>query len=106
MWGMVTGLIAPTPRDIILLTTVEHFFGGMLTTAMFAWMMSKVDKRIGATHFTMLAAVEVVGKSVPQLGAGALVDALGWPPVFLVAALTSLAFVALLPPVARREQAA
>lgn len=104
MWAMVHGYFAPTPRDIIALTTVEHFFGGMLTTAMFAWMMSKVDKRIGATHFTLLAAVEVIGKFGPGVAAGALVDVIGWGPVFLVAAVTSLAFNALLPPVAAHER--
>lgn len=97
MWAMVAGLYAPSPRDIIVLTTFEHFFAGMLTTAMFAYMMSRVDKRIGATHFTLLAAVELVGKAVPGLAAGALVDSLGWSPVFLIAAIFSLVFVGLVP---------
>jgi hypothetical protein len=103
MWAMAAGLIAPSPRDVILLTTVEHFFGGMLTTTMFAWMMSRVDRRIGATHFTLLAAVEVIGKSLPGLASGALVDALGWGPVFLAGAVTSLLFVGLVPPMAASE---
>jgi MFS family permease len=103
MWAMVAGYLAPTPRDIIALTTVEHFFAGMLTTAMFAYMMSRVDKRIGATHFTLLAAVEVLGKAIPGLSAGALVDAAGWSPVFLAAALLSLAFVGLVPVLRRHE---
>jgi len=68
----------------------------MLTTAMFAFMMSRVDKRIGATHFTLLAAVEVVGKSIPGLGAGALVDALGWGPAFLAGAALSVAYLGVL----------
>ncbi len=97
MWGLSQGLFAATPNDLIVLTSFEHFFGGMLTTAMFAWMMSRVDKRIGATHFTLLASVEVLGKSVPGLFAGAAVDAFGWSAVFLSGALLSVAFLALMP---------
>jgi len=31
----------------------------MVTPIVFAYMMSKVDRRIGATHYTLLASVEV-----------------------------------------------
>src|SRR4029079_2618817 len=40
----------------------EHFFAGALTTAMFAYMMSRVDRRIGASHYTLLATVGGWGK--------------------------------------------
>jgi MFS transporter, PAT family, beta-lactamase induction signal transducer AmpG len=106
MWAMSERLFAADAIDLIALTTTEHFFGGMLTTAMFAWMMSQVDKRIGATHFTLLAAVEVVGKSVPGLFAGAAVDAVGWSPTFLTGALSSIAFLALMPLIAREPRTA
>jgi len=98
MWAMVAGLVPTDSTTIIAVTTVEHFFVGLLTTTMFAYMMSQVDKRIGATHFTLLAAVEVAGKSVPSLAAGAFVDAFGWAPVFLAGLVLSAAFLLLFIP--------
>lgn len=106
MWAMVAGYVPTAPGTIIAVTTVEHFFVGLLTTTMFAYMMSQVDKRIGATHFTLLAAVEVAGKSVPGLAAGALVDAFGWAPVFLAGLVLSAAFLLLLVPLRRSQRAA
>ncbi len=73
----------------------------MLTTTMFAWMMSQVDRRIGATHYTVLAALEVLGKSIPGLAAGWLVSLVGFGPLFLLGAGLSLAFVGLLVPLDR-----
>ncbi len=105
MWALVAGLVAPSEANIVLVTTVEHFFAGLLTTCMFAFMMSQVDKRIGATHFTLLAAVEVAGKSLPGLGAGWLVDRAGWSPVFLAGVVLSAAFLLLLVPLRRAHGA-
>lgn len=59
-------LAGASDAGVLAVTLSEHFFGGALTTAMFAFMMSQVDRRIGGTHFTALAAVEVLGKSPPS----------------------------------------
>jgi len=101
MWALVAGVLELTPAHIIAVTTAEHFFGGMLTTTMFAFMMSKVDKRIGATQFTLLAAVEVTGKSPWGLASGAMADRFGYPTTFAVAVVLSLGFLALVAPMAR-----
>ncbi|MEY3015238.1 MAG: hypothetical protein RIT45_3973 [Pseudomonadota bacterium] len=47
-----------------VVTFAEHAGGGLLTTTMFATMMASVDRRFGASHYTALAALEVVGKGV------------------------------------------
>ena len=103
MWALVAGFISISPSHVIALTVLEHFFGGMLTTSMFALMMSKVDKRIGATQFTLLATIEVVGKSPWGLASGALVDRIGWASTFAIAVGLSVAFMTLLIPMARAE---
>jgi MFS family permease len=95
-WWLST-LAAPTTAEMIAVTSGEHFAGGALTTAMFALMMSRVDRRIGATHFTALAALEVVGKSVPSLLSGAVADRVGYAPLFAAAAGLSTLFLLLLP---------
>ena len=79
------------------LTCAEHFFGGLLTTSMFALMMSSVDRRIGATHFTLLASVEVIGKSAPGLLSGFFVDKVGFQPVFAASVVLSLLFLLVVP---------
>lgn len=91
----------PLPAQVIAVTSAEHFFGGALTTAMFAFMMSQVDRRIGATHFTALAVVEVAGKSPAAWGSGLLADASGYAGIFAMAAAVSVAYLALLVPVGR-----
>jgi MFS family permease len=99
-----------TEASVIGVTLAEEFFGGALTTAMFAFMMSRVDRRIGATHYTLLASVEVWGKAPVGPLAGWLADAqrgLGWgyARVFLLGIALSLAFLVLLWPLRRQQRA-
>lgn len=98
-WALVAGFGTPTEHSIIPLTVAEHFFGGLLTTTMFAMMMGAVDRRIGATHFTLLASIEVIGKSGPRLASGFLVDTFGYQIVFALAVLLSAAFLLVVPQV-------
>ena len=62
---------------VALATCAEHLASGALTTIMFAFMMERVDKRIGATHYTVLATLEVLGKAPLSLSAGFLAESLG-----------------------------
>ncbi len=100
-WLAVAG---PTAQGVIAVTVAEHFFGGVLTTTMFAFMMSRVDRTIGATHYTLLASVEVLGKAPAGPLAGLLATV--WPGnyarVFLLGTVLSVAFVGLLWPLRRR----
>lgn len=64
--------------DVVLAKGLEELSGGGLTTAMFAFMMGRVDRRIGATHYTLLAGVEVFGKMPGALLSGVLADAVGF----------------------------
>lgn len=98
-WALAA--FGPTAAGVIAVTTAEHFFGGALTTAMFAFMMSRVDRRIGATHYTALATVEVLGKAPAGILSGVLARAVGYPGVFAIATLLSVAFLGLLFPVRR-----
>ena len=96
-WALVAGFALPTQFTIVPLTCAEHFFGGLLTTSMFALMMSSVDRRIGATHFTLLASVEVIGKAAPGLLSGFFVDKVGFQPVFAASVVLSLLFLLVVP---------
>lgn len=104
-WMLIAGLIAPTKASIIAVTCAEHFFGGILTTTMFTLMMSQVNRRIGATHFTVLAAVEAWGKAPAGAVSGVFVDAFGFPPVFLGAVVLSGLYVLVLVPLERAMHA-
>jgi MFS transporter, PAT family, beta-lactamase induction signal transducer AmpG len=99
-WLLAT--LGPTPAGVIAVTVAEHFFGGALTTAMFAFMMSRVDKSVAATHYTLLASVEVWGKMPGGLLSGFLADRLGFSRMFALAAALSFAFLLLLAPLRRR----
>jgi len=91
----------PSSQAIIGVTLAEHFFGGALTTVLFAFMMSQVEPRVAATHFTILATLEVLGKSPGSLGSGYLADAFDYGTVFAIGALFSILFLLLLPPLKR-----
>jgi predicted MFS family arabinose efflux permease len=103
-WLLALGV--PTPGAVIGITLAEEFFGGALTTAMFAFMMSRVDRRIGAAHFTLLAAIELLGKLLIGPVAGMLRDDAGWSyaQVFLLGAGLSVAFLLLLLPLRQRRE--
>ncbi len=98
-WWMTAG--APSELAVATITAAEHFFGGLLTTTVFALMMSRVDPRIGATHFTLLAAVEVWGKLPVGAASGVLADRVGYTTAFGLGVGLSVAFLALLLPLSR-----
>jgi MFS family permease len=88
---------------VVTAIVAENFFGGALTTVMFAFMMSRVDRRIGATHYTVLATLEVVGKMPGSTLSGWIAGAFGYGVTFATGALLSLAYLALLAFAPRRE---
>jgi len=94
---------APQAGEVIAVILCEEAFGGALTTAMFAFMMGMVDRRVGATHFTALAALEVLGKMPSGLLAGPIAQQWGYALLFGIGSGLSLAFLLLWFP-ARREQ--
>ncbi len=97
----LTQLDVVTPNALIVVTAVEHFCAGALTTAMFAFMMARVDKAVGATHYTLLACIEVVGKTPGRLLAGLLATHLGYSGVFGLGTGLSFLFLLLLIPLAQ-----
>lgn len=83
-------------RSVVLVKGFEEIAGGGLTTAMFAFMMSRVDREIGATHYTLIAGVEVLGKVPGGLSSGVLVDAIGFSWTFAIGLALGLVFLPLL----------
>jgi MFS transporter, PAT family, beta-lactamase induction signal transducer AmpG len=93
------GTLAPDAvgvSEVVFAKGLEELAGGGLTTAMFAFMMARVDRRIGATHYTLLAGVEVFGKTPGGLLSGVLADAIGFAGTFAVGLGLSLVFLPLL----------
>lgn len=88
-WWLTTA--QPNASDVITVTMFEHFFGGALTTAMFAFMMSIVDREIGATHYTILASIEVAGKAPGGWISGIAAEASGYGAVFAAGIILSVA---------------
>jgi PAT family beta-lactamase induction signal transducer AmpG len=82
--------------DVVLAKGLEELTGGGLTTAMFAFMMGRVDRQIGATHYTLLAGVEVFGKMPGALLSGVLADAVGFAHTFATGFAISLVCLPLL----------
>ena len=80
---------------LVAASWAEEVFGGALTTAMFAFMMAQIDTRIGATHFTVLASLEVAGKFPGGLLSGVVAQYLGFAACFAAAATLSVAYLPL-----------
>ena len=96
-------LVEPTAERVVAVTCAEHLFGGALTTALFAYMMARVDRRIGATHYTLLASVEVWGKIPAGWISGAITQSTSYGFIFGLAAILSVLFLGLLLPVGKYE---
>ena len=96
----------PTSGAVIAANCLEHGFGGALTTALFAWMMARVDLRIGASHYTLLASVEVLGKLLPGWGSGVFASSFGYFATFSLGLLLAVAYAICLPTLLRRCQQA
>src|SRR6478609_3908411 len=81
-------------------TLSEELLGGALTTAVFAYMMSRVDRKVGASHYTLLASVEVAGKLPGGPIGGLLVGRAHWSytECFLLGAILSALFLLVLWP--------
>jgi MFS family permease len=104
-WMLVSHWFPVDAVSVVPITCLEHFFGGMLTTAMFALMMANVDRRIGATHYTVLASVEVIGKSLTGLSSGYVAEQTSYATVNLASVTVSILFLTLLIPMRRATQA-
>jgi len=79
-------------ESIFYLICVEHFFAGLMTTLMFSFMMSRVDERIGATHWTLMATIEVLGKSFGASVSGLIAESFGFVTLFCTGTAFSLLF--------------
>jgi MFS transporter, PAT family, beta-lactamase induction signal transducer AmpG len=91
----------PSRGGVIAVTCLEHLAGGALTTVVFALMMSRTDKKIGATHYTALAAVEVVGKFPGGWISGPLATWLGYSATYAIAAGITAGLLLFLIPLGR-----
>ncbi len=98
-------LVEPTTARVVSVVAAESLFGGALTVAMFAYMMSRVDRRIGATHYTLLATVEVMGKLTARWASGFIAEGTSYPALFALATGLAVAFLVLLVPIFRATSA-
>ena len=93
-------------RHVQIAVVLENFFGGALTTTLFAFMMSKVDVKIGATHFALFAEVEALGKMPAAALSGVLAAHLGYANVFAIGVALSVAYLGILALVRHPKRAA
>jgi PAT family beta-lactamase induction signal transducer AmpG len=77
---------------------VEHLVTGILTTVLFTFMMDAVDPRFGGTQYSILASLVVVGTGTGSTLSGVLADAVGYGPLFVGAAVLTLAHLGLVAP--------
>lgn len=89
--------IKPQDHHIITASLLEHFFGGILTTAVFAFMMFNVDRNIGATHYTIFASIEVAGKAPGAAVSGFIAQLAGYRGCFITGTIISALVILLLP---------
>ncbi|XP_012503586.1 PREDICTED: major facilitator superfamily domain-containing protein 3 [Propithecus coquereli] len=83
----------------LLSLCLQHFLGGLVTTATFTVMMrcsQLAPSALQATHYSLLATLELLGKLLLGALAGALADSLGLRPCFsLLLALSALPLLCL-----------
>ena len=96
----------PSAPAVVITTVAEHFFGGLLTTATYALMMSRTDRRMGATHYAVIATVEMLGKAPIPMLAGPLAQRMGYTVTFALGAVLSALLLLLLVPLRTQEPVA
>ncbi|VUT24171.1 MAG: muropeptide transporter [Candidatus Methanolliviera sp. GoM_oil] len=87
------GVMSTTKFDYamaVVLNSLEHLFGGMVTTAFFTFMMDVVDPRIGGVHYTLLASCVVVGMTSASVLAGYFGSCFGYTLLFICGGLLAL----------------
>nr|XP_014713665.1 major facilitator superfamily domain-containing protein 3 isoform X1 [Equus asinus] len=93
-WALLTFAL---PGAALLSLCLQHFLGGLVTTATFTLMMSCSQLAPGAlqaTHYSLLATLELLGKLLLGTMAGALADGLGLHLCFsLLLALSAMPIV-------------
>jgi PAT family beta-lactamase induction signal transducer AmpG len=77
---------SPSLLELGIWAGVEHFASGMATAALFTSMMDWSRPAFGGTDYTVMASAVVIATALPAPLAGALGDAIGYGPYFLVAA--------------------
>lgn len=94
--------------DMLYLTiAVEHITAGMRTTALFAFQMTLVTPAYAATQLALLTSAVHFGRVATSSFSGVLVENMGWPSFFTLAAastIISLLFVALFAKIKREKQ--
>ena len=95
-FALAMGWFDTDMMNVVSVSLAEHCAGGALTTVMFASMMGWVDRRIGATHFTVFACVEVWGKSSAALVSGVMAERLTYAGTFGVGIFIGAVFLLLL----------
>ncbi|MEM9292891.1 MAG: MFS transporter [Acidobacteriota bacterium] len=99
-WWLTT-VAEPEAAQVIAITCFEQFSGGAITVAVFALMMAVVDRRVGASHYTLLATVDVFGKLGASSVSGLIAAQIGYSGLFALATFLSFAFLLLLLPLRR-----
>lgn len=88
---------------VIAVSFFENFGGGLLTTLVYALMMSSADPARAGTSFTLLSTVDALGKGMMTFVAGVLADVAGDVVVFSCAVALSVGFLGLYGPLRRHE---
>jgi PAT family beta-lactamase induction signal transducer AmpG len=92
-------------HDIAMLTltiAAENVTGGMASAAFVAYLSLLCNREFTATQYALLSSMATVGLNVLAASGGALAEALGWVPFFVVATLFCAPSLALLLWIMRR----
>jgi PAT family beta-lactamase induction signal transducer AmpG len=82
---------------------VENLTGGMGSAAFVAYLSGLCNIAFTATQYALLSSLAAVGRTTLSASGGALADALGWTPFFVLATAACLPGLALLLWIMRRE---
>jgi PAT family beta-lactamase induction signal transducer AmpG len=83
---------------------VENFTGGMGSAAFVAYLSGLCNLAFTATQYALLTSLAAVGRTTLSASGGALADALGWTPFFVLATAACLPGLLLLLRVMRFEE--
>jgi PAT family beta-lactamase induction signal transducer AmpG len=91
---------------LTLTVAAENITGGMASAAFVAYLSNLCNREFTATQYALLSSLATVGLNVLAASGGALAQALGWVPFFVLSTLLCLPSLALLRWIMRQPQPA
>ena len=91
--SLVFALMAIFPKslfNLVVCVSFDNFCGGMATAALFAFILSKAEKRFVATQMGIMGSLLALTRTLASIPTGWMIEQWGWPMFFCLTGLVGV----------------